>query len=274
MKSIVFILIFSLIFISACEFMIDEEIMAAVKKGDISMCDELDTSKNANRINDCYAQVAAKTGEEDICPKINDGYYQAQCYEKVAIKNKNIELCSKVTAEYNQRNCYTQIAISKKDSSICKQIKETFFQDDCYIEYAKGTGEVNDCYALMTESTKQDECFLWFAEEKKSEKICEKIGSVSIKDDCYQKVGIAIQGNLLCAKIESQTKRDNCYFEVASKMGSVDVCNKIDSKTQLWITCIKQVAITQNNKYFCEMLSDKPAEQESCKLQVDNARAS
>jgi hypothetical protein len=131
-----------------------------------------------------------------------------QCYEDVAIKNKNEELCSKVTVEWNQRNCYTQLAIDKKDNGICKKIKETNFQDDCYVEYAKASGDVNQCYALMTESDKQDECFVWFAENKKSEKICEKIGNVTYKDDCYQKVGIATQGTLLCAKIQIQSKKD------------------------------------------------------------------
>jgi len=86
------IVFLAIIVFSGCEFLIDEELEAAVKKGTLSACDQLDTSENKERIDKCYQRIAENKGDASICPNIKSGYYQGFCYENVAVKTNNAEL--------------------------------------------------------------------------------------------------------------------------------------------------------------------------------------
>lgn len=268
MKAILFLAFVLGLFLSGC-FM-DSEISAAVQKGSYKMCDELDTSKNKERIDDCYSQVAQKKGDEKICAGLKASTYKTLCYEGVAIKLEKPELCKNVDATNNQRNCYTQIAIAKGDKTLCEDVKE--LPDECYIDFAQHSGNPKDCEGVMQDSDSQDQCYSYFGNTKKDESYCNKILAQSIKDDCILAVAPQVEGNLLCPKIQMKSKRESCIIKVAAIMKDESQCNGITYETPAYFTCMKQVAVADKSLAVCDLLKDAE-EKKSCILQVNNAAA-
>jgi hypothetical protein len=268
MKAILFLGIILGLFLSGC-FM-DSEIAAAVAKGSYKMCDELDTSKNKERIDDCYSQVAVKKGDEKVCASLKPGTSRTNCYEGVAIKLEKPELCKNIDAQWNQRNCYTKIAISKGEKDICKQV--TDLPDDCYLEFAKNSNNPKDCEGVMKEQASSDQCYSYLATAKKDESLCTKVVAQASKDDCILAVAPQVNGNLLCPKIQMKSKREDCIIKVASIMKDESQCGGIAYETPAYFTCMKQVAIADRSLAVCDLLKNAE-EKKSCILQVNNAAA-
>ena len=257
---------------------VDEEIAQIAKKGDVSLCDDLNTSKNINRIEECYAAVAKETGEVSICQSMPEkSSYTGTCYENVALKTNNEDLCAKVDAEVNRRECYTSIAVNKKDMSICTKQDGDWETDMCIVAFAKKAGDVDTCRTIEITDTKyRDECILHFAQENRNELLCDDINDPKYKDDCYLGVAPLIKGNLLCKKIDNQWKRDQCHMKLAVGLDSSDECNNIEYETYSWYSCVKQVAVARKDKNTCTMIlrDEHPEERKSCEMQVANAIAS
>ncbi|MCK5176274.1 MAG: hypothetical protein KAQ92_00985 [Candidatus Aenigmarchaeota archaeon] len=255
---------------------IDSEISQIAKKGDVSLCDKLDTSENINRIEECYAAVAKETGEVSICRKMPEkSSYTGTCYENVALKTNNENLCAKIDAQVNRRECYTKIAINKKDMSICTKQDTDWRKDECIVAVAKESGNVDNCRTIEITDTKyRDECILHFAQENRNELLCEDINDQKYKDDCYLSIAPLIKGNLLCKKINNQYKRDKCHMKLAVEMNNDQECNNIKIYTYSWYSCVKQVAVARKDKNTCTMIpSEKTKERKSCEMQVENALA-
>jgi hypothetical protein len=269
MKTLLAVGILACILLSSC-FM-DSEIMAAVQKGSYKMCDQLDTSENAGRIDDCYAQVAAKKGDADVCPKIQNAGYRSECYEGVAKKNNDPSLCKFIDAQWNKVQCFSQIAINKNDKTVCRDLD--IMRDQCYLQFAKNSNNPADCENVMQDSNTQDECFSYMGTTKKDESFCNKILVPSTKDDCLLAIAPQVQGNLICPKIQIKSKRENCIITVAAIMKDERQCGGIDYQTSAYYTCMKQVAISAKSLAVCDLLKDI-AEKDSCIRQVNNAAAS
>jgi len=250
----------------------DAEIEAAVAKGDISMCDELNTTNNPTRIDNCYAQVAAKIGDESICPKIDDARYKDSCYKEVGIKNKNSELCKSVKNEFEQENCFSQIAIAKKDKSICNDITNSGQKTLCLYNYAKATNDVKVCKEDIQDSIYKDECFRAVGIGTKSDALCKEIVDEGKRNDCYYQIAIVTDGNLLCNKITTVSIKDDCFLKIALARKDAQQCSNIEWKSRNWYGCIRQVAVLTKDESVCKgWILENPEELKSCTLQVNNA---
>ncbi len=270
----VLFLLVLVIFTSGC---IDSEIYNIAKKGDVSLCDDLDSGEGTERIEKCYAAVAKETGNVSICHSMSEkSSYKGRCYENVALKTNNENLCEKIEAESNRRDCYTKIAINKNDMSICERQGSDWEKDDCIVKFAKKVGNVDTCRTMKITDTKyRDECLLYFAQENKNELLCEDINDPKYKDDCYLRVAPLINGNLLCKKIDNQAKREQCHMKLAVIMNNEGECSNIEYETYSWYSCIKQVAVAKKDKNICSLMDIKNTEEiKSCKMQVANAIAS
>ncbi|MFH1649668.1 MAG: hypothetical protein ABIA93_03910 [Candidatus Woesearchaeota archaeon] len=265
------LLIIAMFVLSACEFIAsDDEINAAVKAGDASMCDNLDTSNNAKRIDRCYSEVGSKTNDVSTCEKISDSSYMSQCYEHVAVNTGKEELCSKVNAQVNRRECYSGIAVKKKDMSICTSLNEDI-KDGCIQEYAIGADDFDACSQIMPKSGWEDDCYMHFAIARKNENICPEINSAKEKDNCYYEIAKLTNGNLLCDKIENKDTKGRCVMDMARSMENELECNRLDPDSYYWDKCVTQVAVLKKDVATCTMLEVGSEAMKSCELQVNNA---
>ncbi len=256
---------------------IDSEIYNIAKKGDVSLCDDLDTSDNSERIEKCYAAVAKETGNVSICQRMpKESRYIGRCYENVAVKTNNEYLCINIESDVRRENCYTTIAINKNDMSVCTKQVNTWGVDRCILNFAKKAGDVDTCRTMeITDTMYREECILYFAQKNKNELLCEEINDPKYRDDCYLKVAPLISGNLLCRKIDNQAKREQCHMKLAVIMNNEGECSNIEYETYSWYSCIKQVAVAKKDKNICSLMDIKNTEEiKSCKMQVANAIAS
>ncbi|MCX6764664.1 MAG: hypothetical protein NTU58_03090 [Candidatus Nealsonbacteria bacterium] len=109
----------------------------AVKKIDLSICDEIKEAKDQFLKDDCYSKIAKAKQDLSICDKIIEESSKNVCYVGIAQVKKDPSICEKIqNPKYNIiESCYMVVAKAKQDSSICDKIQDQTYKESCYKQF-------------------------------------------------------------------------------------------------------------------------------------------
>jgi hypothetical protein len=106
----------------------------AVAKEDVSICD---AATNEGLRYQCYAMVAEKLRDLDICGKIpgdaagETGQLRDLCVSDVAVNLKDYKLCEGIETPGFRDGCYLQIYQQTDDMSLCEMIQDPGMKSLC-----------------------------------------------------------------------------------------------------------------------------------------------
>ena len=259
---------------------VDEEMQEAIKKGDASLCDDLDISEKKNRRDKCYQKVAEKTKNPAVCAKIKDKFYWDMCYGEVAELKLDSGLCKEIKKPRNKDKCYSTVAIGKNNSSICDNIKDKHIKGGCLKHIAVAKGNAKLCDDIEDQSLKtaclmqvaveigdvapcnyvgspeQSECYKLVAIKTQDIELCDEIylEKSNIKNECIIQIAIALNNPTLCERIKDDENKDNCKKWISEDTGSdMSLCSEITDKKKKE-SCIKNIATQYNKPELCKDL--------------------
>ena len=135
-----------------------------------SLCENTSTTFGKES---CYYTVAQNT---------KDPRYRDSCYGIVAQKGGDHTICSKSEDINNEYRCYSFVADKTGDASICESITDFEVIKNLCIAMAKRDPTL--CESLPEAGNTRDSCYINIASSTKNKKLCSKIASEGIKDDC------------------------------------------------------------------------------------------
>ncbi len=141
------------------------------KTGATSLSECQNAENNIER-DECYAQVAAATGDFSICE--NTGSFPEFCYRELAGIMKDESICEDKIDPIDfssYEKCFWNVAVAKEDFSLCEGLSE--FDGDCILDVARKRQKLSECNELEGKNDFQ-ECVYGVAAGKNDRSICEE----------------------------------------------------------------------------------------------------
>jgi hypothetical protein len=102
----------------------------------------------------CFAGIAKKNANIEICNKIEIPAAKDGCIYQVSQETQNPSYCEKISDPLKMDFCYIKMAQTLKDINYCENVKDTNQLKACFTEYRIVTSENPDCAILKTEEVK------------------------------------------------------------------------------------------------------------------------
>nr|MBA4404812.1 hypothetical protein [Nanoarchaeum sp.] len=280
MKTLLIFLILSLIIISACGPLTDEQILNNPTKA-IESCAKDSTDKQEG----CFSHVAeiiANTSPEtayEACyniPETEDtqNLPKFNCIQRVVDFQNTTELklkiCKKIERDDWKKDCVENVATQETDPNniiqICNEIEDSNFRLHCYGAVNENDQNINvESQLLICDSRPdKDTCYDNLARSiinsnpEQSIEICNKITDENFKTNCLNQImnlgdlsgenyNLAIN---VCSSMSSSSQ-SRCYTDLAKTLFSSDskkaavTCKKITSESNI-LECYKQTWFTSS----------------------------
>ena len=201
----------------------------AVSSDNSTACASLSGSYGDN----CYAQIAAKESNIQLCGNVSNYTLKAECTTQVANSTGSYKYCMQLAQPYGDA-CLYSIGISRRNESACLSITNTTLSDTCSytIYFAKATEQRNSTYcSLIGNGTyAQTEEMLNSTQDQNNGSTVGNLAIISYYYNSYMNLSIS--------------PRDMCYYSLAYQTSSPSYCHGI-SNSSLQTLCLK--AYTVNN---------------------------
>lgn len=213
----------------------------AVSSDNSTACASLSGSYKDN----CYAQIAAKESNIQLCGNVSNYTLKAACTMQVANSTGSYNYCMQLDQPYNDA-CLYSIGISRRNESACLSITNTTLSDTCSytIYFAKATEQRNSTYCSLIGNGTYAQ-----TEEMLNSTLSQNNGST---------VGnLAIISYYYSSYLNlSMSPRDMCYYSLAYQTSSPSYCQGI-SNSSLKTLCQKAYTVnnTVNSTSYYENLS-------------------
>lgn len=193
----------------------------------------------------CLESIAVSSDNSTACASLS-GSYKDNCYAQVAAKENNIQLCGNVSNSVLKAACTTQVANSTGVYNYCLQLNQPY-SDACL--YSIGVSRKNEsACSLITNSSLSNTCSYTIdftkATEQRNSTYCSLIGNGTyaqteeiLNSTQSQNNGSTI-GNLAIISYYyssylnlSMSPRDMCYYSLAYQTSSASYCQGIKNQS-------------------------------------------
>jgi hypothetical protein len=103
----------------------------------------------------CLVDLAVDEEDVSICDAATHGGVRYQCYAMVAEKLANLDICGKIPSgaqgETGQLHdlCVSDVAVNLKDYELCQRIKTPGLRDGCYLQIYQQTDDMSLCEMIQ-----------------------------------------------------------------------------------------------------------------------------
>jgi hypothetical protein len=103
----------------------------------------------------CLVELAVRENDDTICDAAIHTGVRYQCYAMVAEKLGNLDICGKIPSgvggETGQLHdlCVSEVAVNLKDYELCQRIKAPGLRDGCYLEIYRQTDDMSLCEMIQ-----------------------------------------------------------------------------------------------------------------------------
>jgi hypothetical protein len=108
----------------------------------------------------CLVELAVHEEDVSICDAATHGGVRYQCYAMVAEKLGNLDICGKIPSgdqgETGQLHdlCVSDVAVNLKDYELCQRIKTPGLRDGCYLQIYQQTDDMSLCEMIQDRGMK------------------------------------------------------------------------------------------------------------------------
>lgn len=267
MKIVSVVLLFILV-LTACEFLMeDEEILAAMKSGNVEDCFSLSGEHDQQRQDRCVQKVASKTDDASACPRIESDHHRDRCYSDIASNTENMELCMKVS-KGDRDDCYETYATKNEDPAACDAVSKERDQWSCFDRLARSTKNADYCDKVR-EPEQNIECFIDIAISTGNADLCDRWdASRRSPMPCIEEVAAKNNKVEACDKLEGWD-RGNCRAYTGLNNGRPELCD--DGDAVLSEICYKDTADVHKDPDLCEEKLSTAGDKQDCLWTVARA---
>ena len=88
------------------------------------------------RLEGCYKDLAYRTNDADICPKMERKTVEDNCYDHIALAKLDWKICTRLSTPDHQDICIGSIAKRTRNAELCSQIKLPWRVERCLTDTA------------------------------------------------------------------------------------------------------------------------------------------
>jgi hypothetical protein len=206
----------------------------AIVSSNASICGSLPAGQYAD---DCYAQVAHKTGVGNDCMQIGNSSARSACVTGIAVPAKNYSLCGSADEPYASR-CEEKVALLLYDGSLCRGISEATYRDACSsitdIRLAITSNDFSHCRNV---SDSHDKNF--------TNNIIGNFSYGALPG--YEVNSTAMLGSISFLPNTTYTPRDFCYSVLAYKSGNFSLCSSVSAGTARDLCAYRSTTFSSNS---------------------------
>jgi hypothetical protein len=183
----------------------------ASKTNDSSLCMRINASFTRDN---CISRVAILKNNPGMCDAVSVSASRNMCknqiFERLAVTNRDVSYCRLLIAENGSNEdmtdrCIFSMAKSLNDSTYCNQITNIFAKELCLT----GSIDPNSCNQIADSRGKQA-CLYIAAVYSNDPERCTIMPSQGMIDNCYIQVAKNTNNGKICARISSADLRDQC----------------------------------------------------------------
>jgi hypothetical protein len=151
------ILVFALFLSMGCVDLFDEGVDEVVSGMGETACDAENLEELTGSDRDhCYQQLAIKSGNPELCAKVERNAPETKCYLLIAEAKKDPYICLSIDTRdndaYTQAECFQKVAVASKDVSVCDMMGD----QRASTNLGMNTYSKEDCYAALGEPFQYD----------------------------------------------------------------------------------------------------------------------
>jgi hypothetical protein len=184
-----------------------------IRNGNLTLCEMQNGSKAKDA---CYEKLSEIQKDLTICNMIEDN--SQECYATIAERLLNPEICERIDLWEQRENCILRVAETSKDDKLCLKLTGPDHWALC-TAYTKKDFHKCD---LVFDNNLGSMCYTRVAVLKMNETICRK-NTDTYLIDCYQRVAAAKNDLKICDLIigeENAVAKNQCKIEAGQSFYS------------------------------------------------------
>ncbi|MFH1649666.1 MAG: hypothetical protein ABIA93_03900 [Candidatus Woesearchaeota archaeon] len=189
------------------------------------------------------------------------GAEKDSCLLDNAITKLDPQECIHIQNEALQDTCYSEIGIVTNDLGVCDLTLRAQGKDACRVQIGMALNDSSACTGL-TSNYWNDACMTYFVPITDDPWFCKSTRNMGKRDTCLYEMAKAHNDTNLCSYI-SLDQKGVCYVVLAAKLKNATICEDPevpDVGTQ--DLCYLNVAISTNDKSYCDRISSAYLKQE------------
>jgi len=152
----------------------------------------------------CYAVVAERENDLELCEKNHNELLQDACYSVLAAKQEKPGICQKIFDTKRRASCYGHLGIEQDASIVCAGLSDNYQVTECYIALGEFLTDPNECETIR-DPTDNAFCYLGYIRALMNrgateEDECKIIRNMDRRDECYDFLGQRFNSTYLCSK--------------------------------------------------------------------------